>query len=431
MPQNTKDPYQYERMLRERMQQAQQGRTQPQPPPQQQKPGPAGPRRPVDPAEELRRNIQELGFTIADEVGRSLRGAAEEVRRSTAGANAQRQRAAYNYQFRQQARQVSDQMAARVNMASANWSDSLRSGLSIFGGTLCVCGAVGCGIAMIVLLLGTVVAAVSAEYDVVLVCGILTVVFGLFTGGFSAMGRWLLMVPAKRQRMRRYLAAMGDETVVPVQRLAEAVQRPLPFVRKEISKMIRQGWLPSAYLDDQEDVFFIHAEEYRALQRKQEAAARAAAGKDDPKAPQDELEELMQQGRDFITLLDDHIHATEAEPEVCGQLQHMRTTAGDIMAWVAAHPQSAGKVRRFARYYMPTTLKLLRTYDDVKGQQSEVAGGIRQDIGGILGTLNTAFDNLQADLLSDTALDVSSEISAMQTMLAQDGLAAENFTPKE
>ena len=88
-------------------------------------------------------------------------------------------------------------------------------------------------------------------------------------------------------------------------------------------------------------------------------------------------------------------------------------------------------MRRFARYYMPTTLKLLRTYDDVKGQQSDVASGIRQDIGGILGTLNTAFDNLQADLLSDTALDVSSEISAMQTMLAQDGLSAENFISKE
>ena len=83
----------------------------------------------------------------------------------------------------------------------------------------------------------------------------------------------------------------------------------------------------------------------------------------------------------------------------------------------------AGKVRKFARYYMPTTLKLLRTYADVKDQQGEAAGNIRQEIGGILTTLNTAFDNLRNDLLTDTALDISSEISAMQTMLAQDGLA--------
>ena len=53
----------------------------------------------------------------------------------------------------------------------------------------------------------------------------------------------------------------------------------------------------------------------------------------------------------------------------------------------------------------------------------DTAGNIRQEIGGILTTLNTAFDNLRNDLLTDTALDISSEISAMQTMLAQDGLA--------
>ena len=105
------------------------------------------------------------------------------------------------------------------------------------------------------------------------------------------------------------------------------------------------------------------------------------------------------------------------------RLEHLRQVARDIRGWVAAHPASAGKVRKFARYYMPTTLKLLRAYADVKDQQGPAAGNIRQEIGGILATLNTAFDNLRNDLLSDTALDISSEISAMQTMLAQDGLA--------
>lgn len=431
MPQNQKDPYQYERLLRERMQQASRGRVQPPPPP----PPRSGPARPADPAEDLRRSIQELGFSIADEVGRSLRGAAEEVRRSTATASAraqrQRERAAYNDQFRRQARQMGDQMAARVNMASANWSESLRSGLSIFGGTLCICGAVGCGLTLIGVLLGAAVAAATGEYDVMAVCGILGLVFAAFTTGLIVASRWLLAVPAKRRRLRRYLAAMGSETAVPVARLAEAVQKPEKFVKKELSKMIRQGWLPNAYLDDQENVFFINVQEYRALQQRQEAAARAAAAQNEPKPVQAEFDELLQQGQDFITLLDQHIRATESQPEVCDQLRRMSVTAANIMNWVKAHPESAGKVRRFARYYMPTTLKLLRTYDDVKNQQGEVADGIRQDIGGILSTLNTAFDNLQGDLLSDTALDISSEISAMQTMLAQDGLSVENMSPKE
>ena len=110
-------------------------------------------------------------------------------------------------------------------------------------------------------------------------------------------------------------------------------------------------------------------------------------------------------------------------------MKHTKTLALASAALMAlglagcSTPASAGKVRKFARYYMPTTLKLLRTYADVKDQQGEAAGNIRQEIGGILATLNTAFDNLRNGLLTDTALDISSEISAMQTMLAQDGLA--------
>ena len=42
-------------------------------------------------------------------------------------------------------------------------------------------------------------------------------------------------------------------------------------------------------------------------------------------------------------------------------------------------------------------------------------------------TLNQAYDNLYDKLLSDMALDVSSEIAALQGMLANDGLAGEEM----
>ena len=212
---------------------------------------------------------------------------------------------------------------------------------------------------------------------------------------------------------------MGSDRSVPLQRMAEAARRPVSYVKKDLDRMIRQGWLPDAFLDDDDDVFFISAAEYRALQRRQEAAARAEAAP----AGANELAELMQQCTDFDFLLGEHIASMTDQPELRDSLLHMRVTTADIQNWVKAHPASAGKVRKFARYYMPTTLKLLRTYADVKDQQGQAAGNIRQEIGGILATLNTAFDNLRNDLLTDTALDISSEISAMQTMLAQDGLA--------
>ena len=109
------------------------------------------------------------------------------------------------------------------------------------------------------------------------------------------------------------------------------------------------------------------------------------------------------------------------------ELEHMHRTTTAICDWLETHPESLPKTRRFAEYYIPTTLKLLHTYNDVQGQQGENADTIRRDIAGILHTLNQAFDNLYDNLLSDVALDVSSEIAALQGMLASDGLTGGDF----
>ena len=46
----------------------------------------------------------------------------------------------------------------------------------------------------------------------------------------------------------------------------------------------------------------------------------------------------------------------------------------------------------------------------------------RREIEATLDTLNTAFEKLLDDLFQDTMWDVSSDISVLNTMLAQEGL---------
>lgn len=413
--QNPKDPYQYERLLRQRMQQAfsekegssASGQGSATPPPVR------------DSAQELAQSLHELGKVIAEEVsgalgdatremGSALSGAARDVRKSAAQAGRQ---PGQHTQAQQAARRAGDALASRMNQAGSGLSAGLRDGLCIFGGTLAVIGAVVVGLSAFGALFSILI-----YWDVIRFVGLLFLL--AITAALAFTARWAFGQPARRGRLRRYLAAMGSDRSVPLQRMAEAVRRPVSYVKKDLDRMIRQGWLPDAFLDDDDDVFFISAAEYRNLQRRQEAAARAEAAP----AGANELAELMQQCSDFDFLLGEHIASMTDQPELRDSLLHMRVTTADIQNWVKAHPASAGKVRKFARYYMPTTLKLLRTYADVKDQQGEAAGNIRQEIGGILATLNTAFDNLRNDLLTDTALDISSEISAMQTMLAQDGL---------
>ena len=90
----------------------------------------------------------------------------------------------------------------------------------------------------------------------------------------------------------------------------------------------------------------------------------------------------------------------------------------------ATIPASAGKVRKFARYYMPTTLKLLNAYDRMGG-----AGVEGSNIDGTMGRIDTmmdrvvqAFDKQLDALFADEALDISTDITVLEQMLAREGL---------
>ena len=54
----------------------------------------------------------------------------------------------------------------------------------------------------------------------------------------------------------------------------------------------------------------------------------------------------------------------------------------------------------------------------------------KQEIEKTLDTLNVAFEKLLDSLFQDTAWDVSSDVSVLHTMLAQEGLTEEDFKQK-
>ena len=81
---------------------------------------------------------------------------------------------------------------------------------------------------------------------------------------------------------------------------------------------------------------------------------------------------------------------------------------------VEENPQSVSDIRKLMEYYLPTTIKLLEAYEQLDRQPGEIEA--------TLDTLNTAFEKLLDDLFQDTMWDVSSDISVLNTMLAQEGL---------
>ena len=257
------------------------------------------------------------------------------------------------------------------------------------------------------------------------VLGIVSSVLGLATAGFG----WMTACGAARMKAGRQMGQFADyaDSVdyhkgLPVSMLADLTHQTKKKALKRLRSYIHKGWL-NAWLDDETETLYLTAEDYRAA--KEKAAAAAAQ-------PQPENEETgdaplnLDTARRFAAVLEKEQQLMQ-DAQAREELTAMHKTTTAICDWLEAHPESQPKTRRFAEYYIPTTLKLLHTYNDVQGQQGENAETIRRDIAGILHTLNQAYENLYNNLLSDVAMDISSEIAALQGMLANDGLTGREF----
>ena len=252
-------------------------------------------------------------------------------------------------------------------------------------------------------------------------------VLTLVACGFGAM----IAAGASRLSASKKLRLLADaaegedyKNGLPVEMLADLTHQKKAKALKKLRRYINNGWL-AAWLDEKTEKLYLTAEDYRAAQ--ETAAAPQAQPQPEPAPEQREETPLnLETARRFVQVLEKEQQLMQ-DPQAREELEQMQRIAAAICDWLEAHPESLPKARRFAEYYIPTTLKLLYTYNDVQGQQGENAENIRRDIAGILHTLNQAFDNLYDNLLSDVAMDVSSEIAALQGMLANDGLTGRDF----
>ena len=252
-------------------------------------------------------------------------------------------------------------------------------------------------------------------------------VLTLVACGFGAM----IAAGASRLSASKKLRLLADaaegedyKNGLPVEMLADLTHQKKAKALKKLRRYINNGWL-AAWLDEKTEKLYLTVEDYRAAQ--ETAAAPQAQPQPEPAPEQREETPLnLETARRFVQVLEKEQQLMQ-DPQAREELEQMQKTAAAICDWLEAHPESLPKARRFAEYYIPTTLKLLHTYNDVQGQQGANAESIRRDIAGILHTLNQAFDNLYDNLLSDVAMDVSSEIAALQGMLANDGLTGRDF----
>ena len=119
--------------------------------------------------------------------------------------------------------------------------------------------------------------------------------------------------------------------------------------------------------------------------------------------------------------LDDNI----ADEKISAQIVRLGTLTEKILGQVKADPAKLPQIRKFMNYYVPTTLKLLNASDRMgaQGVEGENISGTMAKVEQMMGTIVIAFEKQLDSLFGSEALDISTDITVLENMMAREGLS--------
>lgn len=141
-----------------------------------------------------------------------------------------------------------------------------------------------------------------------------------------------------------------------------------------------------------------------------------------------EVDKIIEEGYKYLHELRD-VNIRIPDEVMTKRIDRMEVASADIFAYIAEHPEKAAEIRRFMNYYLPTTLKLLNSYDKLSRQRvkGENIQKTMFEIEGMMETIADAFEKQLDSLFDDDALDIAADISVMESILKQEGLSGEDM----
>lgn len=250
---------------------------------------------------------------------------------------------------------------------------------------------------------------------------------GIFCTAAAVLCTFMSTLNRRREEnMARYLAVIGERDSVSLARLAEASRLRIPLVRRELQTMIDDGMFGSrAYIDLTNECFMRYPEALPDVQMSRQEPAKenesSIPGRED-----DEYAAILAE----ICALDDAI----ADEAVSARIVRIEMVTRHIFEYVTDHPERKQQIRTFMNYYLPTTLKLLRSYSSIErvGTAGKNMRETKENIERTLDTLVRGFES-QLDLLYGSEnVDISSDIEVLEQMMSRDGLKENtDFTPTD
>lgn len=238
----------------------------------------------------------------------------------------------------------------------------------------------------------------------------------------------------RAKRFRLYKKVLNGRTFCMIQELSTASGQGTKFIVKDLRKMIQKGLFSEGYLDEGETCLIT---DYNTYTQYLETMKNAKAKQEEEKRESEkwanrqggtELREAIEEGKIYIQTIKEANDALPEE-EISEKLDQLELVTTNIFNYVEQHPEKLTEIRKFMCYYMPITLKLVKAYQKFEqhGTNTSEIEETKLEIKGTLDTINKAYQNLLKKLMQADILDVSSDISALETILAQEGLTEDDI----
>ena len=147
-----------------------------------------------------------------------------------------------------------------------------------------------------------------------------------------------------------------------------------------------------------------------------------------PRTGDDKVDLLLAEGEKAVLELR-RLKGTIRDDSARQKAEEIIVVTDKIFRNLLENPNDYSKVKRFADYFLPATIKLLHTYD--RFGQSGVGGdnitGTMERIDMALDTILVSYRKFFDSLFENQALDIETDIRVLENMLKREGLMNSEF----
>lgn len=220
----------------------------------------------------------------------------------------------------------------------------------------------------------------------------------------------------RHKRYLRYISILGDKSWCLIEDFEASMRFKHDYIVKDLNLMIKKGMFPEARILKDESRIFMTRSSYEAFEAHSDTELLTKTS------------EVVLEGREMIREIK-MANVDIKDIEVSEKVTRMEAIINQIIDHIESHPEEEGKVRKIYIYYIPTVLKLLNTYSGIDNQKidNDELSKSKQEIKDSLDNVNVGFEKFYESLFSGVSIDISSEISVLNTMLSNDGLQKSEF----